>query len=46
MKTCPVCGEKRHEKDSGFHVDVARVKAVPRRLVRAVKAFWAAAVNP
>lgn len=55
-KRCRVCAEPREENDlakfmcSGCHdglsLDIARVKAVPRRFVRAVKAFWQAAVQP
>lgn len=38
----PMCGACRY----GLACDIERVKAIPRRLVRAVKAFWAAAVQP
>ncbi len=55
MKKCPFCGEARHEKDQGGYVcspcrvgldvDIARVKSVPRRLKRALSAFWKAATD-
>lgn len=38
----PMCGACRRALDG----DIERIKAIPRRLVRAVRAFWQAAVHP
>lgn len=55
MKKCPFCGETRHEKDQagwmcspcrvGLDVDIARVRSVPRRIKRALSAFWKEATD-
>lgn len=55
MKKCPFCGEIRHEKDQegwicspcrvGLDCDIAWAKGLPRRIQRALSAFWKAATD-